>query len=850
MYFSKKQEYLLVCMLWLIGAIVAAVCMWPVNAHAMTIKIKQREIFKQQKITGKTDSLINHGTIESDVSGHSAVLVDRDKAEVFNYGIIKTSENNKAHGIETHGNNNYIRNTGKIITSGNNSNPIEAWGDAINIVNEGSILTYGANSLGIYVKGSDATIQNSGEIVKYGAYYAAIFVAGNKANIVNEGSISTVSNQAAGIKTKGSSNHIQNTGEIATSGVASNAITVIGNATNIVNEGSLSTSDKSSSGIYVKGSGARIRNSGTIRTKHAEGIHVNNGQNTWILNEGKIFSFDTAIALRHADHSSVINNGEIRTTNINGDGIYYDGSGGVIDNRGAIFTAADAAQGIEVHGNGNRIINSDVIETRGQTCIRDANSTCGGSPYDEETSYGIWVTGNGSTIVNSGIIRTYGQDASGIKVQRAPSTMNRNDSHTNDETQTTQIVNTGAISASGKGSYGITVSNDHASVTNEGTIYGKEGGGSIHAEGHDTTVTLAPGSRTLGKVTFNHPEDAHVQINSQAMGSIEIEGMPAAKAISSDSPAAISGNKLTAIPAEALLSEAPAATNALTGTVISVIAARLDRIRRPLFSGASQDQHRNTARSLYVMPFTRRLRSDDFSHRFSGMIVGGDRSLNSGPAGLLGGFAIGHTNPHKGPRGKIGSIFAGLYRESADSEADLSLIGGYINAHEKAGLGSDGITSDYLYINPSVRVYNDFALGNGVLTPSASASYFGLWQLGNAGIGNTGLNLKHRSLQNFDIGGRFRYDWAADIRGAKVIHATVEAGIDGILPLRDSVKVEGNIKSAGFSSARKAIARADLRAGIGVDFRDDANLSAGVRLGYDNTRTFSQSAFLKLTWSF
>ena len=828
---------------------IAVIFLWLTPADAEDMKIEPGEkVTKQISLPKQGEALINYGMIEYPRMG-AAVKVGQGANKVFNYGTI------------------LMLNKGAIAIEVKKADTTDTV-----IVNEGEISTSDNNSFGIRSYRSGVTIRNSrsGSIVTKSTKVrsVAIGVKADKNHIVNQGVINTAKGRAIDIH--GNDTKIESSGEMSTSWKGAHVIEAHGNRLDIDNSGTIRSSGRGALAIRVDGSDARIHNArdGKIIADHYEAIYVQ-GQSAFIINDGKIAANATAIVFRYRDKDyqdagqtaaayAIINNGTIDTRVVNGDGIFSYGSYGLIENHGAIVTKGDAAQTIEVHGNGNRIVNSGTLETHGATCVDDED--CGGGPYHKESAHGIWVEGSGNTIVNSGVIRTSGQNTHGIAVEKtAARKMNTNGGAQVSSSGATKIVNSGVIRVSGKGSYGIEVQNDHARIINKGEIDGGYGGGAIHARGHDNTLVLTPESRTSGRLTFDHPEDAHLQIDSQGSGSWEINGMPPIDAISSVNPAAISSGRLTQIAAEDLLSQAPGGAAALAGTVSAVIDRRLDASRRPSFSRVAGDDHRRPAHSGWIAPFGRRLRGKDFSHVFGGMSAGRDRALASGRGrvGFLGGFSSGRTHPRKGPRSSIGSVFAGLYRENAASFTDLSLVGGYSNASEKIrGLSAGPLSfrSDTLWINPSVRVYNDFALGSGMLTPSIGASYFGLVQLGGAEIcrnaRGTGLAVTHRSLQELDIGGRLRYDLTSSIRGGQMLEVGVEAGVDAILPLGDRVRVEGNVKSASFSPDAKAIVQEHLGAGVALDFRDGARLSAGLGIGYASSRTLSQTTFLKLTWSF
>jgi autotransporter family porin len=313
--------------------------------------------------TGTVTSIINNGTITTDINGFDAIVIDGlVSGSITNNGTIsnKNSDNDDDSGIEI--DQGYvtgtITNNGTITSSADNG--IAVWGDNDNdqsdnrgvvlggIVNNGTITGYNE---GIDID-DDARINNgitnNGTIT--GKNASAIEI--DEDSVVNggilnnsSGVIKSNSNSSAYSAIDISSSAVLNDGVINYGTIQSNTygIAIYGGAKligGITNYGSITAAEKDA--IYLDGElTGGITNHGGIIAADGDGIYLNDELTGGITNYGSITADDDAVSMRGDAEvtGGFINYGTIKG---NADGIYLDDGKltGDITNYGSI-TAGD-----------------------------------------------------------------------------------------------------------------------------------------------------------------------------------------------------------------------------------------------------------------------------------------------------------------------------------------------------------------------------------------------------------------------------------------------------------------------------------------------------------------------------
>lgn len=341
---------------------------------------------------------------------------------------------------------------------------------------------YGDN-IGIIVSGEgDQTVINNGTVLtgdyfdEYGGHHGIVAYA-------SEGYDARAENGSTGI--------IATTGESSYGVYASTEWGWYGTAT-AVNAGSVSTTGEGSHGVHADGKYANVENTGLVFTDgyEAHGLYAYGKYEVYVYNSGEVETEGDysdgirAIADGYFEWGSgdveIVNaeDGIIRTSGEDSDGIYGSGDSVSVTNAGTILTYGEDADGVAIYGYSVSLDNSGSIKTYGY----DVDAVRAGS-------HGYTTT----TIVNTGIIASYGEDSGAIEAF-GPTVRITNDVVIVDE----EIVATGLIYSAEDKAIDIDES-DAAYLYNNGSIIGNvdidvdeyalvDNSGSIFSDRYDETT--------------------------------------------------------------------------------------------------------------------------------------------------------------------------------------------------------------------------------------------------------------------------------------------------------------------------------------------------------------------------
>jgi fibronectin-binding autotransporter adhesin len=257
------------------------------------------------------------------------------------------------------------------------------------------------------------------------------------------------------------------------------------------------------SGVYVSGSSGTLTNSGSITgsnsfgvrlsaggtvtnhtggtiTGYSDGVNIGGSGGT-VANDGTITGGTNGIAV-YGGTGTVTNSGTV--TGNNGYGIFLAAGGSVTNSAGGSVNGSGF--GVYVHGGTGTIVNSGTIT---------------GGTYSLPTFYGVFLAAGGSVTNHAGgTITGYG---TGIEIDNVGATITNDGriegkygggiSFCNCVVGDSTVTNTGTIIGY---SYGIVVSGGTATITNSGTITGSSRYGVALANGG--TVTNQAGGTITG----------------------------------------------------------------------------------------------------------------------------------------------------------------------------------------------------------------------------------------------------------------------------------------------------------------------------------------------------------------
>ncbi len=341
---------------------------------------------------------------------------------------------------------------------------------------------YGDN-IGIIVNGDgDQTVVNDGTVLtgdyfdEYGGHHGIVAYAAG-------GYDARAENSSTGI--------IGTTGEDSYGVYAATDESYEGTAT-AVNAGSVSTTGEGSHGVHADGKYANVENTGLVFTNgyEAHGLYAYGKYEADVYNSGEVETDgDESNGIRAIAESyfgpsdgdvTVVNaeDGIVRTSGEDSDGIFAYGDSVSVTNAGTILTYGEDADGVAIYGYSVSLTNSGSIKTYG---------------YDTDAvraeSHGYTTT----TIVNTGVIASYDEYSGGIEAS-GPTVRITNDVVIVDD----EVVATGLIYSADDRAIDIDES-DAAYLYNNGSIVGNvdigvdeyalvDNSGSIFSDRYDETT--------------------------------------------------------------------------------------------------------------------------------------------------------------------------------------------------------------------------------------------------------------------------------------------------------------------------------------------------------------------------
>ena len=425
---------------------------------------------------------LNGGNSTGLVSHNDNTTIDNlgDINLTFNDSEFTLGEYSNVTGILINGNNNIVKNNGKIEILGNIDLPYDKdsktcyfYGIRSNDETEGNNNTITNEKDGKIIININKTVENA-NVFATGIH--SNFV-GTTINNLGEISISGV-NDSIGIY--GYDSIINNSGKITVDG--GNNYGIRGNAgSTITNTGTIELNGYFAWGIdegipsFEKKT--IINNSGEIRINGSNGIGINAPSNSEITNlkDGKIIiNGDYGVGIR-GENSKIINDGDILITSENlgvsldptlphSTGIYLGENDGTstVKNSGNITMTGNKSVGIYAYNGTITNEKGGKISVTGDmgTGLYISGQTSGSAINNGE----ITITGDNSdgilaelntTATNNGTITVIGKDSSGMSAEQGATVINGSD---------------GTINIDGKNSFGMKANGTGSSATNKGII--------------------------------------------------------------------------------------------------------------------------------------------------------------------------------------------------------------------------------------------------------------------------------------------------------------------------------------------------------------------------------------------
>jgi hypothetical protein len=644
--------------------------------------------------------------------------------------------------------------------------------------------------------------------------------------------------------------------------------TAINNGTILVNKTLASPPNRA--GIGVNGDNARVTNNGTITTSGDLAFGVGSGGDDLIVsNTGTINTSgeDAVGILSLGDDANIANSGTIATSGEDASGIVVEGFDSTAANSGSITTTGDGAYGIDADEDGATLINSGSITTTGEdadgfdsdgddvTLINSGVITLSGTEAD-----GIDNDGDNTTIFNSGTIRTSGEDSNGIESDGDATTV----------TNTGTISNTGPVSGlDNEVGHGISIVGDDAVVVNSGKIFSANGS-SIYIDGSNAEVTLRDGTVLQGLLTLTDPATATLDFSANRTAILTFSGFPGTLS-TGGLVSSTNGSTITILnPDDFRLATINATFNALTRAYAGSLENQMDADRLGpsdvVATNGEPAADLSGRNSLWAAPLGGVLdrRGDDgYNHAYGGLMAGADRIIAPNlRAGVTGGFSLGRTESNDDIHSANSySVFAGAYagKDWQATFAQVSLLGGYLRSDEDVNILNNMVAGglqdlsadyDYLYLSPSVRLGHAVDLSGGRLTPSARVRYSGLWQTGATNERTTGFAVSGRSLHILEVRAETSYDFAPTVHETGTLFVSMNAGIDGIFTLRDTVDASFAGTALNLSTDTDTVVRGFASANAVWQAENGVKFLAGVEGSYDSKETLSAAIRLGAKISF
>ena len=472
---------------------------------------------------------LNGGNSNGLVSHNDNTTIDNlgDINLTFNDSEFTLGEYSNVTGILINGNNNIVKNNGKIEILGNIDLPYDKdsktcyfYGIRSNDEIGGTNNTITNDKNGKIIININKTVENA-NIYANGIHSN---FAGTTINNLGEISISGV-NDSMGIY--GYNSIINNSGKITVNG--GNNYGIRGNeGSTITNTGTIELNGYFAWGIdegipsFEKKT--IINNSGEIKINGSNGIGINAPSNSEITNlkDGNIsITGDYGIGIK-GGNSQIANNGNIHIMGADIVGITAEGKSSIINNDGKIYLKGDTVTGIDTEKSISKVVN------RGEIFVENTAKYQPNGKWVGAT--GIIVSGVGSEGINEvgGTITVVGDNGRGMEA-------------TNGAT----VTNKGTIKVSGNGSFGMVANGKGSNALNEGTIEigavkkGETVGGGMFAYGGtvtnngtiiiDSSFNVDENSKNSFAITASQDEDGNMGV-IENYGNIETKGNATIKA--------------------------------------------------------------------------------------------------------------------------------------------------------------------------------------------------------------------------------------------------------------------------------------------------------------------------------
>jgi hypothetical protein len=651
------------------------------------------------------------------------------------------------------------------------------------------------------------------------------------------------SNATPGIEMQAGDQRVENAGTIIVTGDAA-GIYALADAQDavIINTGSI-TSD--GSGIVSLGAGGYLRNSGDIVTsgEYAAGMSAH-GAGATQINEGLITVLGSEgngiIAV--GPSSLATNDGEIRVYGLAGIGIRVTGNDAQVANYGSIYANQISSTGISLIGSGTRGVNHGNIFAEGAT------------------SSGVVLAGADSLFENHGLIAATVDDADGARLFAYTNSHLLNYgtiSSVNGVSVTaldgTEVQNFGTILSAD----GLAVDYRSATLTNAGTIQGATY--AIRALGGNSTLNLLAGSVIEGKVEMFEGGNT-VNFGPGLNAQLHFSGTLPGTITTSSNPYVISGNTVAVLDRGGF---------ALTDDMLFSLA---DNAGAGVNGGARTCLDSDNGAECSVSAWLAGLgnlstheASDDlaaFRHWQGGLEAGLDITAGDISAGvfLSGVSAMGEIQSSQETE-MSGGVFGGHVGISRDGVfADLSARLGLLDIASRrdvadntvdGGLMTAEAENTALFISPQLTTGANIALGEHVLTPSATLRYTHLGLDGYAETGSTDtLTVDARTASELALRAQVALSLAPMLSDTGELVWTFRAGAEASHRDGDvTAALTGEEISFDTGSAGEAL---DGLVGASLDYRfgNGLSLSGDLEYAFDRAGSRDVSARASLSAAF
>jgi hypothetical protein len=523
---------------------------------------------------------------------------------------------------------------------------------------------------------------------------------------------------------------------------------------------------------------------------------------------------------------TTITAGDISTTGIDADGIYWMGKGNSTITAGDISTVGAYADGILA-----------LMDNGGTTNL---------------------------SIVNDHTISATGANAMGIKTDSYPASGNH-----------ASITNTGTIFSAQ--SYGIytTGSGSDTIIINSGMISGYAG--AVTFAGTGNTLSLLAGSKVVGLLDIAGTGGNTLSIGKRLNTAlaytysptltVETNGMPYALAY-------VGNNRVVLVVDPTLFAAEDDMVADLSRSVGNAIDTRL---------GSAVGQSGNTIMASTSNALATGPQWETWATGLANFREQGEEGLNDGFDTTLGGFALGaDTVLSSGTRfgGFVGashahlttnagneqidsaSTYAGIYAGYTlpDAFVNLGLTGGYAKAETSRDVLNNMVAGgieqakgnpDGTFLTPQATIGTQIKTSSGILTPSLRVAYTHLALDSYVETGSlANMTVAARTVSTLDLRGQVAFAIRPIVTATGQIDATMRLGADATFTNSDDISATVLSQPLTFSTTQDTALRGFAGLDLAQKMDNGAKLNLSVEAGYGSNSALTLQGTAGMVWAF